>query len=146
MPVGLCAVSDCERMEALKRGWCEKHYLRWYRNGDPVKPKRVGRAISAAASYFAVHMWLNAHFPRIGRCEFCARTNRATEYASIGHTYTRQRSDWFELCKRCHKAFDGLTGPRARCRRGHPFDEANTYVRPNGSRVCRACARQKRSS
>jgi hypothetical protein len=25
------------------------------------------------------------------------------------------------------------------CRRGHPFDEANTYVDPNGYRGCRAC-------
>lgn len=27
------------------------------------------------------------------------------------------------------------------CGRGHPFDEANTYVAPNGKRYCRACGR-----
>jgi hypothetical protein len=26
------------------------------------------------------------------------------------------------------------------CKRGHPFDEANTIHRSNGSRECRACA------
>ena len=42
------------------------------------------------------------------------------------------------------------TGPSARnarkteCKRGHPFDEANTYYRSNGSRYCRECARGKR--
>ena len=27
------------------------------------------------------------------------------------------------------------------CKHGHPWDGANTYVRPNGSRLCRACRR-----
>lgn len=30
---------------------------------------------------------------------------------------------------------------KTRCKRGHPFDEANTVWRPNGSRLCRACDR-----
>lgn len=25
------------------------------------------------------------------------------------------------------------------CLRGHPFDEANTYIRKNGTRMCKAC-------
>jgi hypothetical protein len=29
------------------------------------------------------------------------------------------------------------------CPKGHPYDEANTYVRPNGHRGCRACRAQK---
>lgn len=29
------------------------------------------------------------------------------------------------------------------CQRGHPFDEANTYNRPNGKRTCIACRRMK---
>lgn len=28
------------------------------------------------------------------------------------------------------------------CDSGHPFDEANTYVRPNGARTCRICRRE----
>lgn len=30
---------------------------------------------------------------------------------------------------------------KTHCLRGHPFDEANTYRYPNGSRWCRACRR-----
>jgi hypothetical protein len=31
------------------------------------------------------------------------------------------------------------------CPRGHPYDEANTYVRPDrGSRSCRACRKESR--
>lgn len=27
------------------------------------------------------------------------------------------------------------------CRSGHPFDQSNTYIRPNGNRACRTCRR-----
>jgi hypothetical protein len=30
------------------------------------------------------------------------------------------------------------------CKRGHPFDEENTYHHPNGRRVCKTCSRQIR--
>lgn len=29
--------------------------------------------------------------------------------------------------------------PLTECKRGHPFDEVNTYKRPDGSRQCRTC-------
>lgn len=32
---------------------------------------------------------------------------------------------------------------KTRCPHGHPYDEANTYVNPKGSRVCRTCNRNK---
>jgi hypothetical protein len=28
---------------------------------------------------------------------------------------------------------------RSHCPANHPYDESNTYVRPNGGRVCRRC-------
>ena len=37
-----CAVEDCDR-EAESRGWCEMHYGRWYKHGDPticLQPRR----------------------------------------------------------------------------------------------------------
>jgi hypothetical protein len=38
----------------------------------------------------------------------------------------------------------GFAGRRSRqtsCVNGHPFDEANTHLRVNGTRQCRACGR-----
>lgn len=29
------------------------------------------------------------------------------------------------------------------CRRGHPFDRTNTYVRHDGRRMCRTCANER---
>ena len=33
---------------------------------------------------------------------------------------------------------------RKHCRRGHPFDEENTYVAPKGKRLCRICKKESR--
>ena len=32
--------------------------------------------------------------------------------------------------------------PLTECKRGHPFNEANTYIFPDGQRICRACKRE----
>lgn len=98
--------------------------------------------------YVALHRWLNRTFPRTGRCEFCARTSRPTQYASIGHRYTRCRHDYFELCQPCHAAFDTVPGrdlgamhrEKTHCPRGHAYDAQNTY-RHRGERHCRECKR-----
>lgn len=35
MAEATCAIDGCER-PVSKRGWCNAHYLRWYRHGDPL--------------------------------------------------------------------------------------------------------------
>lgn len=37
-----------------------------------------------------------------------------------------------------------LNAAKTRCDSGHPFDGANTYIRPNGNRACRACRQEAR--
>ncbi|WP_327368752.1 HNH endonuclease signature motif containing protein [Streptomyces sp. NBC_01217] len=36
-----------------------------------------------------------------------------------------------------------LRAAQTACHRGHPFDAANTYVAPNGTRKCRTCRRNR---
>ena len=38
------------------------------------------------------------------------------------------------------ESLSAVNGRKTECVRGHPFDEANTYMRPDGSRCCRKCA------
>jgi hypothetical protein len=89
------------------------------------------------AGYFALHCWIAKHFEKTGECEHCGSSARPTEFASVNHTYTRDRVDWLELCRKCHRKQDAKT----HCKREHPFDERNTCHRKDGSRLCRACAR-----
>ena len=45
-----------------------------------------------------------------------------------------------------HRSLTGRRGheqrSRTHCPQGHPYDEANTYPRPDGGRNCRACGRE----
>ncbi len=56
--------------------------------------------------------------------------------------------DHMELVTRGENSVRGY-GPTAknrrktRCKRGHPFDEENTYITPQGWRQCRECHRAK---
>jgi len=49
-----------------------------------------------------------------------------------------------ELVTRSENNRRGLLGiRRTHCKRGHPLDEANTYVDPRGRRECRLCRNQR---
>jgi hypothetical protein len=37
-----CSIPGCS-LPARRRGWCDQHYSRWYRNGDPTLAKKRGR-------------------------------------------------------------------------------------------------------
>lgn len=58
-------------------------------------------------TYQALHAWVNSNFGRTGRCELCGQ-ERYTNFASKGHTYTRKRADWIEVCVPCHREIDGV--------------------------------------
>lgn len=40
-------------------------------------------------------------------------------------------------------SFAAVNAAKAACDHGHPFDAANTYIRPDGHRDCRACVRRR---
>lgn len=44
-------------------------------------------------------------------------------------------------------AISAMHARRTHCGFGHPFDEVNTYIRPDGARMCRVCnARRQRET
>jgi len=60
------------------------------------------------------------------------------------------------LCKECRRQWnreakarsrigrpDRRNGSKMHCKYGHPFNEANTHILPNGARRCRACDRRR---
>jgi len=57
-------------------------------------------------SYSGIHRWLRNNFKKFGVCEFCGKIGD-TDWSVIGKFYTRNRNDYFELCRKCHCVFDG---------------------------------------
>lgn len=45
------------------------------------------------------------------------------------------------VCTTCHALRDSAKKAMNSCSKGHPFDEENTFIRPNGTRACRECRR-----
>lgn len=145
-PARACSIDGCDEPH-YGRGWCAKHYQRWWNYDDPLS---LAGTAPGDGGYSPIHRWMHRHFPLGGRCEHCGCTDKRTEYASIGHAYTRDRASWLELCKPCHIAFDGTHSSHQQraathCQRGHPFDEENTYWN-RGWRQCRACGRLRSRS
>ena len=57
------------------------------------------------AAYSTVHLWLRDHYKKKGICEHCLK-EKITEWANIEGNYTRNREDYLELCRSCHKKYD----------------------------------------
>ena len=51
MTQAICSVSDCH-LPARSKGWCSKHYYRWYRRGDPEITLRPHLIIGTNAQRF----------------------------------------------------------------------------------------------
>ena len=47
------------------------------------------------------------------------------------------------VCTLCHAKRDSAKKNATHCRNGHAFTPENTYIKPNGCRLCRECIRAK---
>lgn len=46
--MAICSIEECDRPSRSTNGkWCEKHYIRWYRHGDP-RATMIGDGLSIA--------------------------------------------------------------------------------------------------
>jgi len=57
-------------------------------------------------SYSGLHAWARRTFTKTGRCEVCGE-ERLTEWSNISGEYRREREDWREICRSCHRRLDG---------------------------------------
>jgi hypothetical protein len=107
------------------------------------------RWVGLEATYRTVHTRLQAYRPA-EPCLYCGATEgvqwaynhkEASELrrSSDGLAYSTRPEDYIPLCDPCHRRFD----QRTHCRRGHAYDEVNTYISHSGWRKCRACNRER---
>jgi hypothetical protein len=85
----ICSVETCDK-PAQTRGWCERHYRRWVRHGDPLVAKR---------------RWRNSTdpMPPAKVCTKCRVSKPLEEFSADTRSGTGVR----EVCKECCRA-DGF--------------------------------------
>ncbi len=121
----VCAVGDCDAA-VHSRGWCQRHYLRWWKHGDPLTLAAKGPKGPRAADvgYVAAHdrvrsaRGLASDFGCSGAG--CDRQSRDWAYVSgsesddqartdeLGRKFSLDVSRYVPLCRPCHKGMDAL--------------------------------------
>lgn len=92
------------------------------------------------SAYVAAHIWVKYHYGKAKRCDNCqTNEDRLFQWSNISGQYLRDIADWQQLCVPCHKRFD--VPQKTHCKRGHEYNDENTYWNPKGSYVCRLCHR-----
>ena len=51
-----CLIDECQN-PILARGWCRKHYLRWYKTGDPLKVREHPNHTGEKHGQFKHGLW-----------------------------------------------------------------------------------------
>lgn len=164
---GHCAVQGCPH-PVKSRGWCEKHYTRWRVRGDPewTRPTDADRFWAKVDKTDNCWLWtatVNAN--GYGQAWFESRLQLAHRVAyqlvvgpipdglSLDHlcrTPGCVNPAHLEPVTHRENCLRGVS-PAARqaqqthCKRGHEFDDENTYVDPSGGRRCRQCRRDTRA-
>lgn len=161
-----CSIPGCES-PTVGRGWCRSHYARWHRSGDPVKRSRRPRAYPPLKDRFwakvdrrdpdGCWLWRGSKDAKgYGAIRVsplvCARAHRVSYELMIGPIPEGLQLDHLCFNTSCVNPahLEPVTnaenmrrrGARTtHCPRGHPYDQANTYINASGHRFCRACKR-----
>jgi len=93
------------------------------------------------AKYSARHMYMASTYGKAKECELCHTTTKKWfDWANISGEYKREREDWIQVCRPCHRGLDR----KKYCKRGHEFTEENTRRLPNGIHtLCLTCLRMR---
>lgn len=107
--------------------------------------------------YQAIHRWVRSRFGSATMCEN-ADCNKLPckryHWANISGEYKKERSDWKQLCPRCHTHFDGHLNYKDNCKRGHSLKSGDVRIRigkdklgnPREWRICRECERLREAN
>lgn len=155
MAKATCSIEGCDR-PVQGRGWCSRHYTRWWRNGDPLVCRWPWGLTKAEAFWQRVDQtdacWLwtgyrdrngygRLHKAFAHRVAYELVTGPIPQGLQIDHLCRNPscvRPEHLEAVTRqvnVQRAY----AIRTHCPYGHLYDEANTYRNAEGHRKCRKC-------
>jgi hypothetical protein len=160
-----CVVTGCDDL-VKGGGLCQTHYFRQQRHGstDDPRPSAQTRFWSKVDRSGSCWLWTARRnrdgygiFWFDGRSWFAHRWSYEQAAGPVGDLsldhLCRVRAcvnpahlEAVPIVDNIRRGY-GVAGTNARkthCKRGHPFDDANTYVMRGGGRMCRACQREQR--
>jgi len=167
-----CSVAICPH-QAKTKGFCNPHYQRLWRTGTvnaetPIMPRIIGdddaRFWSKVNKTETCWEWLPPTMKGYGIFRLSKRNILAHRFSfelsgkiiplglQLDHLCRNRRCvrpEHLEVVTNRENSLRGesLNAQNARkttCKRGHPFDDVNTYRMPNGNRNCRICRHEAR--
>jgi hypothetical protein len=165
----VCAVVGCSLPER-SRGWCNKHYQRWYNHGDPLAVRNnrgkspLERFMEKVDRTGSCWLWTGT-ISRKGYGMFWPTAKGTPAHRWSYEHYVGPIPDGLQidhLCRVRHCVNPAHLEPvtskenqvrspfnpaaRTHCPQGHPYDEENTYRHPDNRRACRTCAAAARAA
>lgn len=170
-----CTMSDCDN-RVYARSWCEVHYSRWRRTGDPrgrealsAEDRFWGRVVFSdnsgvlTPSEGCCWLWMGAKSKGYGYFVDGGKSQPA--YRWIYKRLISDEIDGLDLDHLCRvpacvnpwhlepvshqvNCQRGRNACREKscCPQGHDYSPENTYVTPSGTRQCKICKRAKDST
>lgn len=86
----------------------KNEYCSWQCRAKHFRGENHYRWIKGDVNYKTLHSQIGVLHGRISKCEMCGTENaKKYDWASKGHTYTRNIEDWVRVCVSCHRRLDG---------------------------------------
>lgn len=163
----LCSIAECGA-PSRSRGWCRRHYLRWYKTGS-TSDTPLSRTLTTLDRFLAkvtkrpdgCWEWTGARRDGYGRFRHAGKMRAAHRWAY--EHFVGPIPDGLDLDHSCRRHWcvnpehldpatrqentlrgEGIAArwaDRTHCGAGHEFTAGNVYRTPAGARRCRACAR-----